>query len=85
MKGRQRGVALLSVLLIMSLALLLTAGMLRSHSLMLQSSARQVHQVQRRQLALSAEAWAMLALKNTGNDEQPMVHLAQEWARPSVV
>lgn len=81
MKGRQRGVALLSVLLIMSLALLLTAGMLRSHYLMLQSSARQVHQVQLRQLALSAEAWAMLALKNTGNDEQPMVHLAQEWAR----
>jgi len=81
MKGRQRGVALLSVLLIMSLALLLTAGMLRSHYLMLQSSARQVHQVQLRQLALSAEAWAMLALKDAGNEEQPVVHLAQAWAR----
>lgn len=81
MKRRQRGVALLSVLLIMSLALLLTAGMLRSHYLMLQSSARQVHQLQLRQLALSAEAWAMLALKEAGNDEQQVVHLAQEWAR----
>lgn len=81
MKGRQRGVALLSVLLIMSLALLLTASMLRSHYLMLQSSARQVHQVQLRQLALSAEAWAMLALKDAGNEEQPVVHLAQAWAR----
>ncbi|MGQ7857929.1 type II secretion system protein GspK [Pseudomonas sp. 32A] len=81
MKDRQRGVALLSVLLIMSLALLLTAGMLRSHYLMLQSSARQVHQVQLRQLALSAEAWALLALKEVGNDEQQMVHLAQAWAR----
>lgn len=81
MKDRQRGVALLSVLLIMSLALLLTASMLRSHYVMLQSSARQVHQVQLRQLALSAEAWALLALKQVGNDEQQVVHLAQAWAR----
>mgnify|MGYP006974189703 CR=1 FL=1 len=45
MKGRQRGVELPRVLLIMSLALLLTAGMLRSHAWMLQSRAPQVHRV----------------------------------------
>ena len=80
MKGRQRGVALLSVLLVMSLALLLTAGMLRSHQLMVQGSARQIHQLQLRQLALSAEAWAMLALKAAGDDEPLAVHRGQPWA-----
>jgi general secretion pathway protein K len=80
MNGRQQGVALLSVLLVMSLALLLTAGMLRSHQLMLQSSARQIHQVQLRQWALSAEAWALVTLA-AANDEPSAVHLDQEWAR----
>lgn len=80
MKRHQRGVALLSVLLVMSLALLLTAGMLRSHQLMLQGSTRQLHQVQLRQLALSAEAWAKLALEAT-EDERRRVHPAQPWAR----
>lgn len=80
MRGRQRGVALLSVLLVMSLALLLTAGMLRSHQLLVQSSARHIHHVQLRQLALSAEAWAMLALKAGDGDERAVVHRGQPWA-----
>ena len=79
MKQRQRGVALLSVLLVMSLALLLTAGMLRSHQLMLQGSARQLHQMQLRQLALSAEAWAKMTLE-TIDDERQRAHPAQHWA-----
>lgn len=79
MKRPQRGVALLSVLLVMSLALLLTAGMLRSHLLMVQSSARQVHQMQLRQWALSAEAWAMLTLA-TNDGESALVHRGQAWA-----
>lgn len=79
MKRRQRGVALLSVLLVMSLALLLTAAMLRSHLLMLQGSTRHLHQVQLRQLALSAEAWAKLTLEATEDDRQ-RVHTAQPWA-----
>lgn len=83
MKQRQQGIALLSVLLVMSLALLLTAGMLRSHQLMVKSSARQVHQVQLRQLALSAEAWAMVTLAATSEDERARVHNGQAWARMS--
>lgn len=79
MKRRERGVALLSVLLVMSLALLLTAAMLRSHLLMLQGSTRHLHQVQLRQLALSAEAWAKLTLEAT-EDERQGVHPAQPWA-----
>lgn len=79
MKRHQRGVALLSVLLVMSLALLLTAGMLRSHQLMLQGTARQLHQMQLRQLALSAEAWAKVTLE-AFDDERQRVHPAQQWA-----
>lgn len=79
MRRRQRGVALLSVLLVMSLALLLTAGMLRSHHLMLQSSARQLHQLQLRQWALAAEAWAKVTL--AANVDLPQrVHPGQDWA-----
>lgn len=80
MRQRQRGVALLSVLLVMSLALLLTAGMLRSHQLMVQSSARQIHQLQMRQLALSAEAWAMVILQASADDQPSLVHRGQAWA-----
>lgn len=79
MKRHQRGVALLSVLLVMSLALLLMAGMLRSHQLMLQGSARQLHQMQLRQLALSAEAWAKMTL-GAIDDERQRVHPGQDWA-----
>ncbi|VVN97054.1 type II secretion system minor pseudopilin GspK [Pseudomonas fluorescens] len=78
---RQRGVALISVLLIMSLALLVTAGMLRSHRLVLQISAQQLHQMHVRQLGFSAEAWALQLLRNPELDEQKTVNLAQEWAR----
>lgn len=80
MRQRQRGVALLSVLLVMSLALLLTAGMLRSHHLMVQSSARQIHQLQLRQLALSAEAWAMVTLTASHDDASSLVHHGQAWS-----
>lgn len=81
MNARQRGVALISVLLIMSLALLITAGMLRNHRLLVQSSAQQLHQVQLRQLGFSGEAWAMQLLRNPELDEQKTINLAQEWAR----
>lgn len=80
MKRRQQGVALLSVLLVMSLALLLTASMLRSHQLMLQGSAHHMHQLQLRQLALSAEAWAMVILKAQGDADNAVVHSGQAWA-----
>ncbi|WP_073524743.1 general secretion pathway protein GspK [Pseudomonas fluorescens] len=83
MRQRQRGVALLSVLLVMSLALLLTAGMLRSHHLMVQSSARQIHQLQLRQLALSAEAWAMVTLMAPHDDASSLTHHGQAWSRAS--
>ena len=57
MRKGQQGIALLTVLLVMSLALLVTAGMLRSHRLALHSSAQQLHQLQLRQSAFAGEAW----------------------------
>lgn len=78
---RQRGVALISVLLVLSLALLLTGGMLRSHRLLLQSSAQQLQHVQLRQLGLAAEAWAQSVLEGSAITSSGPVDLSQDWAR----
>lgn len=81
MSTRQRGVALLSVLLIMSLALLLTAGMLRTHHLTLQGAADQLHQMELRRLGFSGEALALQLLSDARLSDDKSVHLGQEWAR----
>lgn len=81
MNRRQRGVALISVLLVMSLALLLTGALLRSHRLALKSTAQQVHQVQVRQAALAAERWALQRLRQAELRESRNVHLGQAWAQ----
>ncbi|MCQ6255880.1 type II secretion system protein GspK [Pseudomonas sp. Q11] len=78
---RQRGVALISVLLVLSLALLLVAGLLRSHRLLLHSSAQQLQQVQLRQLGLAGEAWARAVLEDSGITPSGPVDLSQDWAR----
>lgn len=78
---RQRGVALISVLLVLSLALLLVGGLLRSHRLLLHSSAQQLQQVQLRQLGLAGEDWARVALESSGITPSGPVDLSQEWAR----
>lgn len=80
----QRGVALISVLLIMTLALVVVGGLLRSHTRALQSSAQHIHQVQLRQWALAAESWARELLLAPEPLEAKTIHLAQPWARPSL-
>lgn len=69
MKTPQRGVALISVLLVMSLALLIIGGVLRSHRLLLQSSGQQLQQMHLLQLGTAGETWALAQLwtlqKNT--------------------
>ncbi|VVN38252.1 hypothetical protein PS662_05298 [Pseudomonas fluorescens] len=81
MNGHQRGIALISVLLVMSLALLITSGLLRSHRLSLQSSGQALQQVHLRQLAVAGEAWALLRLQEAAKDAQKTVDLTQDWAR----
>ncbi|PBJ24545.1 General secretion pathway protein K [Pseudomonas ogarae] len=79
--SRQRGVALISVLLVLSLALLLIGGLLRSHRLLLHSSAQQLQQVQLRQLGLAGEDWARVVLESSGITPSGPVDLSQDWAR----
>ena len=79
MNGRQRGIALISVLLVMSLALLITGGLLRSHQLALQSSAQQLQQIQLRQLASGGETWALLLLRDALQDAEKPVERIQGW------
>lgn len=81
MNGRQRGIALISVLLVMSLALLITSGMLRSHRLSLQSSAQAVQHVHLRQLAVAGETWALVQLQEAAWARHKTVDLTQSWAR----
>lgn len=78
--NRQRGVALISVLLVLSLALLLVGGMLRSHRLLLHSSARQLQQIESRQLGLAGEAWALAVLQGSALTPTGPVDLSQDWA-----
>ncbi|MNS53476.1 General secretion pathway protein K [compost metagenome] len=79
MNGRQRGIALISVLLVMSLALLITGGLLRSHHLSLQSSGQQLLQMQLRQLASDGETWALLLLRDALQDAEKPVERFQGW------
>lgn len=83
MKREQRGVALISVLLVLTLALLLTESMLRSHRLAIASSAQHIHQFQLRQLARTGEAWARQRLQEPESSEPPVTALGQPWAQSS--
>jgi general secretion pathway protein K len=81
MNGRQRGIALISVLLVMSLALLIISGLLHSHRLLLQSSGQQLQQLHLRQLGVAGETWALLLLQDVARDPQKTVDLTQDCAR----
>lgn len=78
--SRQQGVALITVLLIMALALLLAGNLLRSHRLALQGTTQSLHKVQLRQWAIAAEGWAAQLLQEPGPASRN-VNLSQEWAR----
>ncbi|WP_137804134.1 general secretion pathway protein GspK [Pseudomonas sp. G(2018)] len=72
MRAHQRGVALISVLLVMSLALLIIGTVLRSHRLLLQSSGQQLQQMHLRQLATGGEAWALSRLRMQQKNSDPI-------------
>lgn len=80
MRRFQHGVALITLLLIMGLALLLVGGLLRGHRLLTQSTAQQVHQLQMRQWALSGEALARQLLARHQVQPWRAVNLGQAWA-----
>ena len=78
---RQRGVALISVLLVMSLALAIIGAVLHSHRLLLQSAAQQLQQMHLRQQALIAQTQTLLRLQVHGQKPESTFDLTQEWAR----
>ena len=81
MKTGQRGIALISVLLVMSLALLIVSGVLRSHRLLLQGSAQQLQHMHLQERAQAKEAWALLRLQDdVGQTENGRIDLTQDWA-----
>lgn len=80
MRAGQRGVALISVLLVMSLALLIISGVLRSHRLLLQGSAQQLQHMHWQERALAKEARALLRLQDIGQTENGRIDLTQDWA-----
>lgn len=80
---RQRGVALLSVLLVTALVTLVVADMLARQRLSLAATARQLDQQHLWQMALSGETWARQQLRDdlANREDPPQVHLGQGWAR----
>ena len=78
---RQRGVALISVLLITALVTLIISDMLARQLLSVASSANQLQQQQLWQLALSGETWAREQLRSDlrADDGLTRVHLGQRW------
>ncbi|MGC5704346.1 type II secretion system minor pseudopilin GspK [Pseudomonas sp. NFXW11] len=83
--GRQRGVALLSVLLITALVTLVVSSMLARQRLNLHASANLQQQQQLWNLALAGESWAREQLLEDARSEGGLqvTHRGQHWAQPA--
>lgn len=83
--ARQRGVALLSVLLITALVTLVVSNMLARQRLNLHSSSNLLQQQQLWNLALSGESWARQQLLEDARSEGGLrvTHRGQRWAQPA--
>jgi general secretion pathway protein K len=84
--AKQRGVALITVLLVVAIATVVTAGMIARQQLSIRSSSNQLSARQAWHYALGGEALAqaLLArdLKQTGGQQSsPVDHLREAWAR----
>lgn len=85
-RQREQGVALITVLLVVAIATVVTAGMIARQQLSIRSSSNQLEARQVWHYALGGEALAQAILtrdlKQAGsNPGQPVDHLHEEWAR----
>jgi general secretion pathway protein K len=80
MRSRQQGLALISVLLVLSVALLITASLLRGHRLLIHSVGQQLDQLALRQAALAGESLALVQLRQLSGGRAGSVHPGQAWA-----
>ena len=79
-KSKQQGMALLSVLLMLTLGLLLAAAMSEQLQILVRSSSGLQNQEQSWLYGLSAEQLAMKGLKQDFKDDPEVTHLSQYWA-----
>lgn len=78
---QQRGVALITVLLVMALLTVLVANMLRSHQGMLGSVRQQIDASRLLQLAHAGERQALVQLKQQAATLLQVTHGSQPWAK----
>lgn len=78
---RQQGFALITVLLIMALVVMLIAGMLRSHQLLIASVSHQAEASRGLQLLMSAEQKALRSLRERLPQDMRVIHGEQLWAQ----
>lgn len=81
----QRGVALITVLLVVAVVTVVCAGLIARQELAIRSSANQLHTRQALQYALGGEALARAILVRdlrAGDPRTPVDHLGEAWARP---
>lgn len=79
---RQQGLALITVLLIMALVVMLVAGMLRSHQLLIASVTQQSGAARGLQLLMAAEHRALALLGERLPQDRQVIHGKQPWAQP---
>ena len=85
-RAKQRGVALITVLLVVAIATVVTAGMIARQQLSIRSSSNQLTARQAWHYALGGEALAQALLSRDlqqagGNPSQSVDHLREAWAR----
>lgn len=81
----QRGVALLTVLLVVALVTVISAGIIARQQLAIRSSANQLHVRQAWHYALGGETLAKAVLRRDlqqGDPRAPVDHLGEAWAQP---
>jgi general secretion pathway protein K len=83
---KQRGVALITVLLVVAIATVVTAGMIARQQLSIRSSSNQLSARQAWHYALGGEALAQALLardlkQSAGNPSRKVDHLREAWAR----
>ncbi|CAD5109763.1 type II secretion system minor pseudopilin GspK [Zestomonas carbonaria] len=82
---RQRGVALITVLLVVAVVTVVCAGLVARQHLSIRSTANQLSVLQARHYALGGERLAEAVLLRDlreGDPRRPVDHLGEAWARP---
>ncbi len=86
--SRQRGVALIIVLLAFALGSIFAAGMMSRQSIMIHGGGHYLQQSEAQSLAMGAEAFARQFLyrdwESDSEEEQPADHRMEDWARYSI-